>query len=692
MTLKPSLLFFAAAASLLSGCTATSSGGAGAASAVGAADVTQRARVDAAVAKVYPALVRIHAVSEEGEEGRMQKQFSAGSGTIISEAGDILTNHHVAGRGTRFICRLADREEVPAKLVATDPLTDLAVIRLDLSKRRATTPLPVARFADSEKLRVGDVVLAMGSPSGLSQSVTQGIVANLEMISSRFSGGMNLDGESVGELVRWIGHDAVIYHGNSGGPLVNLDGEIVGVNEVGIGSLGGAIPANLAKQVSDSLIRHRTVARSWTGIVPQPVLKSFEGRRGILVGGVLEDSPASACGLAAGDVITAWNGVAVHADAPEQMSDYNRLVADTPVGSSVKIGYRRGDATREAVLRTAAREPNVGYESELPAWGVTARDFTRLLSLVYDVKDRRGVILDSVRSGSPAAEAKPALTPGDIVLEVGGRPVENLAALRAVTDGLLKGRTRAEPVLVSFLRSGNRLVTVVRPGFKDDAPPAVLPEKAWLGARTQVLTAEVAAALGQKGKSGVILTRVLPGTNAAEAGLRVGDIVTAIDGTAVAARRVEDDEVFPTMIRAYAPDTAVKLTVIREGRTVDVPVTLRVRPAEPVEYATYQDRFLEFTVRELAFNDRVEKRLDSAERGVLVSGVTPAGWAYLGGLQVGDVILSVEGKPVDTAEAVKTEMARLRAAKPRFVTILVRRGITTTFVELEPEWAVPGER
>src|SRR5262249_21673747 len=222
---------------------------------VSGVDETTREAIQRAVGAVYPALVRIHVVTEEGENGRMRKYRATGSGTIISEEGYVLPKPHVAGRGTRIVCRLSNREEVDAILVGTDPLSDLAVLKLDLSSRRdPKARLPFAKFGDSDKLKVGDVVLAMGSPAGLSQSVTKGIVANTAMISPGGGGGFTLDGEKVGELVRWIGHDAVIFPGNSGGPLVNLRGEIVGVNEVGIGSLGGAIPGKLAQTVARALI------------------------------------------------------------------------------------------------------------------------------------------------------------------------------------------------------------------------------------------------------------------------------------------------------------------------------------------------------------------------------------------------------------------------------------------------------
>ena len=153
--------------------------------------------IQRAVDAVYPALVRIHVVYEEGSGGRMEKNRASGSGAIISEEGYIITNHHVAGRATRIVCRLSNREEVDAELVGTDPLSDLAILKLDLSSRRdPTAKLTAARFGDSDALAVGDVVLAMGSPSGLSQSVTRGIVANTAMILPGSSSDFLLDGEN----------------------------------------------------------------------------------------------------------------------------------------------------------------------------------------------------------------------------------------------------------------------------------------------------------------------------------------------------------------------------------------------------------------------------------------------------------------------------------------------------------------
>ena len=172
--------------------------------------------IDRAVRAVLPSLVRISVVYLDQQAGREIKGQLYGSGTIISADGYVVTNHHVAGHPRRIVCTLSTREEVPADLIGTDPLSDIAVVKLHPAKPRT---FPAAKFGDSSKLQRGQGVLAMGSPLALSQSVTRGIVSNPEMVMPPTTGGETLDGEDVGTIVRWIGHDASIYPGNSGGPL-----------------------------------------------------------------------------------------------------------------------------------------------------------------------------------------------------------------------------------------------------------------------------------------------------------------------------------------------------------------------------------------------------------------------------------------------------------------------------------------
>ena len=176
---------------------------------------------------------------------------------------------------------------------------------------------------------------AMGSPAGLSQSVTRGIISNVAMISP-MSGSFRLDGENVGELVRWLGHDAVIFPGNSGGPLVNERGEIIGINEVGIGSLGGAIPSNLAQEVSQQLAEKGFVARCWTGLECQPVLNPSD--TGILVAGVTKDSPAHRAGIKPGDIIKSINKKPVN-----DIYEYMKRIESIKKGESINVDIKRDE-------------------------------------------------------------------------------------------------------------------------------------------------------------------------------------------------------------------------------------------------------------------------------------------------------------------------------------------------------------
>ena len=236
-----------------------------------------RSQIDSAIAKVKPALVRIRVVSTDYSEGREVKMQEVGSGAIITRDGYLITNHHVAGHAARIFCTLWNREEIEAELVGTDPLTDIAILKL---KPEHPVEFKPAEFGDSSKIQVGEYVLAMGSPMALSQSVTLGIISNTEMTMPRFWGSsrrFQLDGEDVGSLVRWIGHDAAIYGGNSGGPLVNLRGKIIGINEISYG-LSGAIPGNLAQSVADQIMAKGRVQRSWLGLDCAAALQARPGQ------------------------------------------------------------------------------------------------------------------------------------------------------------------------------------------------------------------------------------------------------------------------------------------------------------------------------------------------------------------------------------------------------------------------------
>ncbi len=643
-------------------------------------------QVEAAVQAVYPALVRIHVVAEEGDGGRMQKQRASGSGTIISPDGYILTNHHVAGRATRITVRLADRQEIRATLVGSDPLADLAILKIDRKNLRdPLAPLPVAKFGDSSALEVGDTVLAMGSPAGLSQSVTQGIVANTEMIAP--GGSMRLDGESVGELVRWIGHDAVIFPGNSGGPLVNLKGEIVGVNEVGIGSLGGAIPANLARKISDELIASGRVERSWVGLIAQPLLKSSDAKAGILVGGMISGSPAEKAGFRVGDIITKCNGIEIAASrALEDIPVFNRILLESAVGSEIVFDGLRDGKPMSWKAVSHVREPAEPREKELLSWGITARDVTELNAKELLRDDNKAVLVQSIRPGGAAAVSKPVISPGDLILAVSNRPTPNLAELIRVSSEITEGKTEPVPVLVSYEHDGRSYLTVVKIGPEREVDKPGLVKKAWIGIDTQVISSDLAAALGIPGSKGVRITQIHPETSADKAGLKMGDLVLKLDGTVIPTSRPEESDVFPSLIRQYKIGTEAVLSVRRGAEDLEVKVVLDASPEGTSELDSHECETLEFNSRDLGQVDRVSEKLPADFKGVLITAVTPAGWAALGGLAAGDILVSLDGKPVESIALMKPILAELEKDQRGSIVLFVRRGITTRYIELEPSW------
>ncbi len=652
------------------------------------AQVPADAGVEKAIGAVYPALVRIQVVAEKGGAGRMQKNRGSGSGVIIHPDGYILTNHHVAGRATKLVVRLADRQEVPAKLIGTDALADLAVLKIERKTLRdPAAALSVAAFGDSDNLKVGDVVYAMGSPAGLSQSVTRGIVANTEMISPG-GDGLQLDGETVGELVRWIGHDAVIFPGNSGGPLVNTEGKIVGVNEVGIGSIGGAIPSNLAKRVAEELIASGRVRRSWSGLVAQPLLKSLpSGQTGILVAGVVAGSPAANAGLQAGDLITGCNGKPVaESRAPEDVPVFNRMLLEAPVGSPLAFDGLRGKESRKWTLVTEEREPAQPREKELLSWGITARDLTKLGAKERHREDNRAVVVQSVRPGGPAAEAKPPVVTGDLIVEVGGKPVTNVEELVAVSREVVGESKEPVPTLVGYEHDGDSYLTVVKIGPEPEDDKPALARKAWLGVATQVISQDLAKALGIPGTKGVRVTRVFPGSTAEQAGLKNGDLLLKLDGQEISASRPEESEVFADTIRQRKTGSEVALDVRRGSEMLVIKATLERSPKAASELPEHETKVFEFTARELSRDDRSRKHLDEATCGVLVTSVTASGWAALGGLQADDILLQVDGEAVDSIPALKSRLAKIEKERPDQVVFFVRRGIVTRYLEVEPAW------
>ncbi|MBU4461000.1 MAG: PDZ domain-containing protein [Verrucomicrobia bacterium] len=650
-----------------------------------AAAESSAASIEKAMRRVYPALVRIHVVGEDAGDGRMNKERSSGSGAIVDKEGHIITNHHVAGKARRLMCRLADGEEIEAELIGTDPLADIAVIRLKMATRRSKTALPVAEFGNSDALRVGDAVLAMGSPGGVAQSVTKGIVSNTALILPG-GGGLRLDGEDTGSLVRWIAHDARIFGGNSGGPLVDLAGRIVGINEMGFAGLGGAIPGNLARSVADQIIRNGTVERSWIGIEIQPRPKSLEDDSGALVSGVLPGSPAAEAGLRPGDLLLEYDGIKVCCAIPEDLPVFNAIALSTPLGKRVDLRVRREGAEVRTTLVTRRRDAAKGKDEELRAWGFTARDFT-LFSAMENLRDtRNGVLVSSVRSGGPAAQAEPEILPGDAIVEIDGKPVATLADLEALTARLTKDREEPRPTLTAFERGRSRYLTVVRIGTPPQPDKPERSRKPDFPAVLQALPPELAEAMGMKGIPGIRIAYVFPGLAADRAGFRTGDVLVRFDGEPVRAPRPEDVLVFSQQVRQYRIGKTVPVDILRDGKPVTLQFTLAEAADTAEEPERYEDRRLDFAVRSLSLMDRALRKIPDDVQGVHVERVERASTPALADLREGDILLSIDGVRTPDVGATGKALKAVAERKPRFVVLFVRRGIHTRYLELEPDW------
>ncbi len=647
-------------------------------------------KIQDAIDAVYPALVQIYVLSLRHNRGRGRKFESAGSGVIIGPEGYVITNHHVAGKATSIRCVLSTREELRAKLVGTDPLSDIAVLKLEMNSRPVgSSPLPLAYFGSSKSLSVGEPILAMGCPLAISQSVTRGIVSNKDMIiPKRMSAPLRLDGENVGSVVKWIGHDASIFPGNSGGPLVNLRGEIVGINEIGLG-LSGAIPSELADSVSQELIQNGLVKRAWIGASFQPMLKSNDletFKQGVVVSGVVPGSPSEQGGLKPGDVVLAIDDISVQVRFEEEMPALIGSLLSKTVGVPIRLKIKRGRVEKNLKVTPQIRDDARGKETEIREWGITVRRLTLMDSKEMHRKDQKGVLVGSVRPGGPSDKSIPNLLPGDVIVKVNKRPIDGIRSFRKLTDEVCRIKKTPIAVVVTFDRKSERFLTVAEIGLRSALNPPVEATKAWLPIATQVLSRKLAKAMNLHGKKGVRITQVFPNSSAQQAGFQVGDILTHVDGLIIDASESQDSEVFETMIRAYRVDDLVNFNVVRNGQKAVVSAKLVNMPTSKEQLQVYQDLRLEFEARDVSYMDQITNQWAELESGAMITQVDSGGWAAVGGLRAGDLIKAVNHKVVGNVKDLQLQIEVAESKKIRNLVFFVKRGIHTLFVELEPNW------
>jgi serine protease Do len=370
---------------------------------------------------------------------REYTQRAQGSGFIISSEGHILTNNHLVSGADEVMVELAQGRMVKARLIGTDPESDVAVIRID-----ANNLTPVA-LGNSDAIEVGEWVLAIGNPMGLSHTVTAGIV------SAKGRSGLNIS-----TYENFIQTDAAINMGNSGGPLINLDGEAVGINTAIVGPSGGnigigfAIPINMAKDVADQLIQTGSVERGCLGVYPQDLTPDLaealdlKETRGVVVAQVTEGSAAARAGLERGDIVLEFDRVPV-----ESAAQFRNLVAGRKPGQVIDVvvvrdGQRRTVEVKldkrpsgeELVSRQRERR---GRPEETRPLGLAVQDLTAELAERYGLDDQAGVVITRVTPGSEAAEK--GLRAGYIIREVNRRPVNSVAEFKdAVAAAAARGR------------------------------------------------------------------------------------------------------------------------------------------------------------------------------------------------------------------------------------------------------------
>lgn len=385
----------------------------------------------------------------QGAPNRSRKERSLGSGFIISADGYILTNDHVVDGADEIKVRLADGRTFGGTVEGVDSKLDLALVKIDIGDEK----LPVAALGESEKLRVGEWVMAIGNPFGLEQTVTVGIVS----AKGRVIG--------AGLYDDFIQTDASINPGNSGGPLFNIRGQVVGINSAivaGGQGIGFAIPIDAAKVVLPQLRETGHVVRGWLGVTVQTLTRELaasfglKGARGALVAEVTAGSPAAKAGIERGDVILAVNGQQL-----ETMNDLLKQVAALPVGRPATVTIFRDGKTREVTVEIGSLDDDHSQPEEdgntEKTLGFTLGDISPEAMRHYGLEGDRGALVTAVETGGPAAEA--GIRPGDLIIEADGQPVANGAELRALT-----AKARSGQVLRLLVQRRDRLFyTVVEP-------------------------------------------------------------------------------------------------------------------------------------------------------------------------------------------------------------------------------------
>ncbi len=380
-----------------------------------------------------------------------RRSMGAGSGVIISKDGYILTNNHVVEGAKEVTVTLANQQEYKARVVGRDPKTDLAILKV-----KSTESFPAVTMGDSDQLKVGDWVIAIGNPFGLNNTVTSGIVS----AKGRVIG--------AGPYDDFIQTDASINPGNSGGPLINMKGELVGINTAIVPNgkgIGFAIPVNTAKPLVPQLISTGAVARGYLGVNIQSITPELakamklRDRKGALVADVVPGGPADQGGIKRGDVIITYNGKVV-----EDSHHLPALVAATPVNQEATVTVLRNGQEQKLAMKVAQlpgekTAPGKPVPATAGKWGLQLRDVTPQMAQRYQLKEEKGAVVAGIEPGSRAAEA--GMQPGDLILEVNRHPV---GSAQDVLENINRSKDKDQVLLLVQRNNGRFFIPLGQQG------------------------------------------------------------------------------------------------------------------------------------------------------------------------------------------------------------------------------------
>jgi serine protease Do len=645
-------------------------------------------RIAAARDRVLPVVVSILTVRQDYRQGGPSLSVSSGSGTVVSAAGHIATNAHVTQNGKSFRVVFADGRELPAKLVGTDTLSDLAVLQV---QPPAPEKFAYAEFARQLDLKPGDTVLAMGAPWGLSNSMSAGVVNNPRRLlvslfddEAEYEDSLSED-EPTGRYYAWIQHDASIAPGNSGGPLVDMSGRIVGVNTRGMivgGDLAFAIPGAEAGRIVRDLIDKGRVDRVSLGFRLRS-LKGTSFTEGLLVNAVERGSAPEKAGLQAGDRIVSLNGQAITALQPIDVPRVQQYIAELPIDSLVTLRVERDGKQRDLQIKALAQPRERGKEMALAAYGMSASELTPAMGRRRNLEARAGVLVTGVRPGGPAAVARPEIEAGAVISAVNGKPVRTLGDLLAAAAGAGEDK----PLVLRLENNGEQRLSLLKPVFGDQArePLPELP-KSWVGVEVQPFTGSLARETGLPGP-GFRIARLYPGSPLGQAGAKVGDLLVAIDGQPLKPGNDISAEEFDQRVHDLSVGTRAHFAAMRDGKPQAFDIAVLPSPVDTSGLRTLAVARLRAQLREIGFYDRVEMKLPTDGQGVFIDGVESGGAAGLAHLKRGDIITRLGNDAVSTPnELSKALEEALAAPGTGLIPLQVIRGNQTRILYLERYW------